>query len=344
MESIYARYPIPPAMKALELHSYDGSAALTLASRPTPRPGVGEVLVRMAAAPINPSDLMFLRGLYGVRRELPAVPGFEGSGLVVAAGKGVYARSLVGRRVACGATGGAGTWAEYMVTAATACIPLLPHISYMGGATLIVNPLSALAMLDIARRGGHRAIVHTAAASALGQMLARLSHTRGPLIIHIVRRAAQAEMLRDLGMAYVLNSSAPDFDDRLATCCAELGATLAFDAVAGEMTGRLARAMPPGSNVLVYGALSEDLCRVNPYDHVFRRQRIGGFWLTDWLARQSFLKLALLGFQAQTALLGDLSVRIQARLPLVRALDAITQYERHMTDGKVLLIPWVGGP
>jgi len=343
MHTTLAIVSIPPTMKALELRGYGGMNDLALASRPTPRPGRGEVLVRMAAAPINPSDLLFLRGRYGIRKTLPTIPGFEGSGLVVAAGEGVYARALLGRRVACAASSGDGTWAEYMVTRASACLPLLPHVSYMGGAMLIVNPLSAIALLDIARRGGHRAVVHTAAASALGRALVRLAQPRGPVLVNIVRRAEQVAILRDLGATYILDSSGPDFDRQLAETCAALHVTLAFDAIAGETTGRLLRAMPPGGRVLVYGALSEEACQIDPSEFIFRRQQAGGFWLSDWIARQSFLKIVLLGLRLQTSLFKAVDTVIQARIPLERAHEGLAQYEQQMSKGKVLLVPFVRG-
>ncbi len=117
---------IPTTMRALVLHTYQlGSyASLTLEERAVPQPGKGEVLVRVAAAPINPSDLASLQGLYGVPKPLPVVPGIEGCGTVVATGSGLIARRLLGKRVACAAGAGDGTWAEYVVAPALQCSPL----------------------------------------------------------------------------------------------------------------------------------------------------------------------------------------------------------------------------
>ena len=168
-------------MQALELHSYEGwRTGLRLVEKPVPRPGAGQVLVRMAAAPVNPADFAFMKGQYGVRKPLPTVPGLEGSGLVVAAGGGLAARFLVGRRVACVAPDHSdGTWAEYLVASPHRCMPLRRGVSLEQGATALVNPLSAWAMLDLARRGGHRTVVQTAAAGALGRMLLRLCRRFG---------------------------------------------------------------------------------------------------------------------------------------------------------------------
>ena len=168
---------IPATMRAIELRSFERTPeSLVVVEKPVPRAGKGQVLVKMAAAPINPSDLAFLRGLYGLKKSLPVVPGLEGSGVVVAAGGGLRARVLMGRRVACSAPpGGDGTWAEYMVTSAAVCFPLGKKVSLEQGAMSLVNPLTAWALMDLARRGGHRAVVQTAAASALGRMILRLA-------------------------------------------------------------------------------------------------------------------------------------------------------------------------
>ncbi len=117
---------------------------------PVPVPGPGEVLVRMEAAPINPSDIGFLNGGYG-GKTTPRIPGFEGSGTVVAAGPGILPRMLLGRRVACSAATAGGSWAEYLAARASLCVPLPAAMSFEQGATMLVNPLTALALMSIAR-------------------------------------------------------------------------------------------------------------------------------------------------------------------------------------------------
>jgi NADPH:quinone reductase len=129
---------IPDSMRAVQLRAYDGRPeSIAVVEMPVPRPGPGEVLVRVFASPINPSDLMFIRGLYGFKKPLPSVSGFEGSGTVVEAGAGMMPRFLKGRRVACtaadpGVTGG--LWAEYVVTSAQFCIPLRKDVDLEQGA------------------------------------------------------------------------------------------------------------------------------------------------------------------------------------------------------------------
>ncbi|MFZ1999575.1 MAG: alcohol dehydrogenase catalytic domain-containing protein, partial [Candidatus Sulfotelmatobacter sp.] len=151
---------IPATMRAVQLRAYDGNPeSVAVVEVPMPRPGPGQVLIRVAASPINPSDLMFIRGLYGFKKPLPATPGFEGSGTVVEAGSGMMPRFLKGRRVACTAADpniAGGMWAEYLVTSAQLCVPLSKHVDMEQGATMLVNPLTAWALMQAARLGRHR--------------------------------------------------------------------------------------------------------------------------------------------------------------------------------------------
>lgn len=331
---------IPPTMRAVVLKEYRGPHAVDVEERPTPRPGRGQVLVRVAASPINPSDLAFLDGMYGVKKRLPIVPGFEASGVVVAAGGGIWARALVGRRAACAASNqGDGAWAEYMATDALSCVPLLPHISTAQGSMLLVNPLTAWALVDIVRRSGGRALVQTAAASALGRMILRLAQRFDLEVIHIVRRREQAELLRSLGARHVLDSGEAGFDARLRDLSRELGARHAFDAVGGELTGRLLRAMPRGAKVTVYGGLAGAAVQIDPGSLIFRDQRADGFWLATWLGYQNPALLLRAAYDIQRLIGGDLRTPVRACLPLEDARRGLELYAGRMTEGKVLFVP-----
>jgi NADPH:quinone reductase-like Zn-dependent oxidoreductase len=167
---------IPRQMRGVVMSDYhaeltDAIDGLSVGELPVPMPGRGQVLVRIEAAPCNPSDLMLLLGKYGQLKTLSSVPGWEGAGTVVASGGGLLAGWLRGKRVACAVQADRhGTWAEYMVAQAMQCIPLKKDIRFEQGACLIINPLTAMGLLDTARRGGHAAAVHTAGASQLGRM------------------------------------------------------------------------------------------------------------------------------------------------------------------------------
>ena len=332
---------IPQTMKAVRVHAYDGKpGSVRVDEIPVPRPGPGEVLVKMAAAPVNPSDVMFTRGLYGFTKETPCIAGFEGSGEVVASGGGLYGSWLIGKRVTCGAPEDRdGAWAEYMVTSPTMCVPLPKGVNAEQGAMLLVNPLTAMALLDSAKRGGHRAAIHTAAASALGRMLVRMSERDHYPVIHVIRREEQEKLLRGMGAKHVINSSDEDFESRLRELARKLGATIAFDAVAGEMSGTLLSAMPRGSEVIVYGALSLGACRATPQQLIFESKSLRGFWLSEWFRRQGNMRMLFAMREAQRHIGVELASEVAERVPIEDAIGAIARYEESMTRGKVLLVP-----
>jgi NADPH:quinone reductase len=323
-------------MQAAQLDEYGGP--LTVRQLPIPAPGPGQVLVRMAASPINPSDLGCLRGGYR-DRPLPTVPGLEGSGKVVGAGPGLFARLLMGRRVACTASSNAGgTWAEYMVASAKLCLPLRKSISLEQGAVLMVNPLTALAFFDIVERGRHAALVNTAAASQLGQMIVRLGLERGVPVVNVVRRAEQAELLQALGAKYVLDSSAPDFSQKLRELTHQLKPTLILDAIAGKFTQQLIDAAPQGSLILLFSKLSQEPARVDPNTLWFDEVRIEGFHLSTWATKNNLLKVLGAASEVQNLASTDLRSKIRRRPPLASAQEALELYQRDMTAGKFLLV------
>ncbi|KQM13331.1 zinc-binding dehydrogenase [Novosphingobium sp. Leaf2] len=238
----------------------DGALTLSLEPVDVGDPGDDEIVVRVEAAPINPSDLGLLVGPADVGsaavdgnadrpalkmtvpqsrlasakgrigQSLPA--GNEGAGVVIAAGRNV--KDLEGKRV--GMIGG-GMYADYRKIAARDVMVLPEGASSADGAAMFVNPLTALGFVETAHREGHKAIVHTAAASNLGQMLQRICLADGIPLVNIVRSQQQADILRKIGAQYVVDSTAPDFREQLAKAIAETGATIAFDAIGGGTIG-----------------------------------------------------------------------------------------------------------
>ena len=328
---------LPKTMRALVLREESDRPVLT--EMPLPEPRRGEVLVRVAAAPINPNDFLFLRDQYEVKKPRPVVPGFEGSGVVVAAGAGWLGRLLVRRRVAFAAGDGDGTWAEYAVAPAMRCVPLRRRVDLDQGATLLTNPLTAWVLVARARRERHRAVVLTAAAGALGQMLCRLFPRQGLRVIAVVRKPAQVETLRAAGAAHVLDSSAADFDARLRALSAELGASLLLDAVGGETTGRVLGAMPNGSVARIYGMLSSEPCRLDPHDLVFHGKRVEGFTMYEWLETTSlFGQMRAVG-RVQGLIDDVLATRVQEKAPLDDHERALSLALESSSEGKVLFVP-----
>lgn len=344
MQSPMIDETLPLTMRALELRSYEeGLDGLALVEKPIPQPGSGQVLVRIEYAAVNPSDLNFIRGQYGERRDLPVVPGFEGSGVVVQAGRGLMARRMLGKRVAVATQEGDGTWQQYLVMPALRCIPLHRDVTAEQGASLFVNPLTAYALMDRARRERHAAIVQTAAASALGQMILRLGRRWSIPVVNIVRRPQQVDLLRGLGAEYVLDSSAERFDEELRHVCHDLRTTLAFDVVGGAMTGRLMSAMPSRSCVTVMGNLAGEPCGgLDPDDLVFNAKRVDSFWLTRWIDQQNVLRFLRTIGKVQNLLGAELQTPVRDRLPLDEAVAGLRAYQAHMSAGKILLTPQAG--
>jgi NADPH:quinone reductase len=338
---------VPRTMRAVVLAAYHENVmeaidSLRITERPVPELRDGQVLVRIEAAPCNPSDLLLLQGKYGSLKELPTVPGWEGAGRVVASGGGMIARWLQGKRVACALRDDRdGTWAEYFVANARDCIPLKRNVSFDEGASLIVNPFTAAGLLSTARKGGHRAAVQTAAASQLGRMLIMMAAEAQFPMINIVRRDAQVELLKSIGAQQILNSSHESFTSELKSLCKKLEATIAFDAIAGGMSGTLINSMPRGSAVYVYGALSEEPCAaIDPVEVVFNDKSLQGFYLGNWLRQQGVLgALRTANYVQKSIAAGRISTQTQRRLKLDEVVDGLRQYVQNMTGGKVLITP-----
>jgi NADPH2:quinone reductase len=329
---------IPQMMNAIQMDEPKGK--LIWRKIPVPHLQPGQVLIRMAAAPINPSDLGALLGKsYGDEHTYPFTPGVEGSGTVVEAGKGFMPRLLEGRRVACTAqTTAGGTWAEYMVTSAKSCIPLHKNISLEQGATMIVNPLTALAIFQIAKHGNHHAIVSTAAASSLGRMILCLGKRRQMPIIHVVRRQEQVEMVRNRGGEHILNSSEADFVEQLKKMADQLQATLFLDAVGDGMTQQLVEAAPFGSTILLYSNLSTHNSIIDPSITLVKNLHLDGWFLPNWINEKNLFQVIQLSQQVQSLMGSDLQTFVQQRFPLSATMQGVDQYVLNMSAGKILLV------
>lgn len=332
---------LPAQMQALALASYGPPPfQVGVETRPVPKPGKREVLIRVAASPVNPSDLHFLEGQYAFRKKLPAVPGLEGCGRVVAVGDGLLARRLAGKRVACAPAPQAdGTWAQYAVASATQCFRLPDRISDELGAMALVNPLAAIGLMERLKALKATSFVSTAAASALGQMLLRLGRKRGLDVINVVRRAEHVDLLRQRGATHVLSTADRDFQSQLEELCRRLNARAALDAIGGDMTARLLAALPLGGRVIVYGGLSGQPMTLPQSDVVFGNRSIEGFYVPTWLAAKSLPELVLLERRVPRLLDRELAAEVRARVTLEDAPQAIEDYRQAMTGGKILITP-----
>jgi NADPH:quinone reductase len=368
----------------LELRSLvtaEGTLELSLARVPRPVPAADEVVVRIEASPINPSDLGLLlagadvaaaeakgagaevkvtapiaaaalRGMAGrIGRSLPV--GNEGAGVVVSAGASAASQALLGRTVAM--LGGA-MYAQFRRLKAADCLALPEGVAPEAGASAFVNPLTALGMVETMRREGHKALVHTAAASNLGQMLNRLCQAEGVPLVNIVRSPAQAEILAGLGAKHIADTSQPSFLDDLVAALKATGATLAFDAIGGgKLAGQILNAMEAvasaaaqnysryGSTVhkqvYIYGGLDTGPTELTRGFGM--SWGIGGWLVSDFLGKVGPETVARLRARVAAEITTTFASQYTSTLSLADLLkpEIMVAYNRKATGEKYLINP-----
>lgn len=369
------------ALQLRSLVSDDNTLTLSLEEVEIPEPGPEEVIVQMEAAPLNPSDLALLIGpadiskaRYSGTAERPIVKapipehlmgmvkarlgeslavGNEGAGVVVASGNSDSAKALLGKRVAIV---GGDMYSQYRCVHTMMALPLEEGTSSAQGASCFVNPLTSLAMVETMRAEGHTALVHTAAASNLGQMLNRICINEGIDLVNIVRKEEQAAILRDIGAKYIVNSSSDNFYAELTEALVATGATLAFDATGGGelasdvlncMEAAAARSMGEynryGSDVYkqlyIYGGLDRS-------PTVLKRGfgfswGIGGFLLTPFLAKVGLEKSMEMRAKVAAELHTTFASHYSEEVSLAGALSkgALERYSQQKTGEKFLINP-----
>jgi NADPH:quinone reductase-like Zn-dependent oxidoreductase len=297
-----------------------------------------DVLIRMEAAPINPSDVAFIRGEYNVDKQVPAVPGFEGAGIVEDAGPN--AMYLIDKRVSCFVQGdNDGTWAEYFVTNADNCIVIKDELAIEQAACLSINPFTAYALFDIAKAKGCDSIVQNAASGQVAESVRVFAKMEGVKVINIVRKQEQVENLKSAGEEFVLNSAEEGFAKQFKELTHELNALIAFDAVGGETTGVLINNMPADSDIILYGGLSGiDISGIDSLEIIFGNKKLYGFDLNKWIAVKKKDEFQEVANEIQNMIIaGDLTTEIQSSFSLDDVVSAIRIYIKSMSAGKVLL-------
>ncbi len=309
----------------------------------------GEGADRVLRAPLAPGGLARMKGRLG--QDLPV--GNEGAGTVVAAGSDDYAQSLMGKRVA---VMGGGMYAGYRAVPAMTALPLPETASARDGASCFVNPLTALCFVETMRGEEHTAIVHTAAASNLGQMLNRICQADGVDIVNIVRKSEQVDILKDLGAKYIVNSSDEDFQMQLTDAIHETGATLGFDAIGGgDMASKILLAMEaaaartPGAysiygsvahkQVYLYGSLDFTPTVLNrAYGMAWG---VGGWLLPNFLAKAGMEMAVRLRKRVADELHTTFASHYTDEISLSEALDAniVRRYNAKKTGEKFLINP-----
>jgi NADPH2:quinone reductase len=362
----------------------EGRLELSLATIEVPDPGPDEVVVRIEASPINPSDLGLLFGPSDMRTakasgtpEEPAVTadipshllagvaarldqslpvGNEGAGVVVAAGDSEPAQALLGRTV--GVIGGA-MYSQYRTAKPGQCLAFAEGTEPAECASWFVNPLTALGMVGTMRMEGHTALVHTAAASNLGQMLNKLCIQDGVSLVNVVRRPEQEDLLRGIGAKHVVDSSAETFKADLVAALSETGATLAFDATGGgKLASQILACMEVAQNatakeynrygstthkqVYIYGGLDRSTTELNR--NFGMAWGIGGWLLTPFLQKIGFEEVEKLRQRVASEIKTTFASGYTKQVSLAEALqlDAIATYGRQATGEKYLVTPHKG--
>ncbi|KAL4467745.1 hypothetical protein ABPG74_013080 [Tetrahymena malaccensis] len=324
-------------MKCLQLEQI--GSPLVLKQINIPKPKQNEVLIKVQATPINPQDILMISGTtqQDSLKDLPFIPGFEASGIVVMSGGGDFADSLVNQRVAF--YGGSGTFAQYSVVSAYQCLTIENDVSFNQAASSFVNPLTVIGMLEVVKEAKIKAVVHSAAASAVGRMMVRYFKQNGVEVINIVRRSEQVEILKNEGATIILNQTSEDFLDQLKKITSELNATIFFDAIAGSFTGKVLSGMPNNSTAYVYGQLSGQDSSVSPNQLIFKNQSVKGFLLPAWFSSiEQELQLSFLQ-KLKKLIKSDLRTEIASEQSLEQGKKAIEQYLNNMSSGKILLKP-----
>lgn len=325
-------------MRAVRMSAFGEPAdVLTMEELPTPTPGPGQVLVRLRARPINPSDLFVIRGLYGTLPQLPATPGLEGAGVIEALGQGVEQFS-VGQQVV--PLGMGGTWQEYVLADPRTLLPLPPGLSDAQAAMIFVNPTTAWLLLhDELRVEPGAWVLQNAANSAVGRFVIQLSRRYGFRTINVVRRRDVVDELLAAGADHVISEADEDVVERVQAITEGKGVRYAIDSVAGESGSRLLQALAPGGTMSVFGAISGQPLSVDPANLLFRGITVRGWWLAYWLRKASAEQRAEL-FDTVIGLIADgtLSAPVAAEYDLADALDAVAAAEGSERNGKILLV------
>jgi NADPH2:quinone reductase len=303
-----------------------------------PTPDSGQVLIRVEKCAINPADLSTLKGTYGLKEGTQSGPsqlGMEGCGTVVSSGGGLLAWRLVGKRVAfisksCG-------WAQYAVVNATQCIDI-ENTPWENATSVFVNPMTVMGFIEMAQSAGQSAIVHTAAASALGKMLIRYGKRVGIEIICVVRKEEAEQTCRNLGAKYVFNSNDSEFLTKLREACQKTKCKMAFDAVAGSLTGTILNALVDGGEVYVYGGLSEQpISQISPRDLIFKNKAVKGFWMSEYVKSKYKLGLLQWTWTIVPLLTSDFASDVIGEVKLEEIHQGILKYAKNMSSGKIIV-------
>ena len=314
-----------------------------LAQRDVPSPGPGEVLVRMLASPVNPSDTMFIEGKYGVQPQLPQVPGFEGVGVVEGSGGGLRGRFFQGKRVAVLNKSG-GNWADCAAVPAAQVIPVSARLTTEQAATFFVNPATAWIMTrEVLSVPAGSWLLQTAAGSSLGKMIIRLGNALGFRTLNIVRSERHVDLLKTLGADEVVvfdpaRHEEGEFQGAVQRIVGDGKVKYAIDCVGGMTGSAIVRSLSPGGRLLVFGTLDDAPLQFSSRTLMANGTTVEGFWLGNFMAQKSLpFKLRLVRKLTKLVLNGTLESDIAGSFSLADYSQALDLAYDRGSEGKTLL-------
>lgn len=311
---------------------------LTVKEVPMPEPKAGEVRIKVKAAPVNPSDVVFVQGVYGIQPQFPDSPaGFEGAGEVDVIGTGIGDGLKIarGQRVAFS---GLGSWSEYVVVPVTSIMPIPDNLSFEEGAQFFVNPFTVVTLLNEANLKKGDWLLLTAAFSSLNKMVIQLAASRGIKVFGTVRREEQVQPLLDLGAKAVINTEKDSLAKRVNSLTEGKGVQACFESVGGEIGTQALASLGKNGLMLIYGLMSGEDAHLNYGQTIFRTPTVRGFWLSRWMNEASLSAKAKVAKEVYDLMKKrTFQVNVGKTFPLPQAAEAVVHSTQAGRDGKTII-------
>nr|WKN36564.1 zinc-dependent alcohol dehydrogenase family protein [Tunicatimonas sp. TK19036] len=311
---------------------------LTVKEVPVPEPKAGEVRIKVKATPVNPSDVVFIQGQYGIQPQFPDSPvGFEGAGEVDVIGTGIGPDLKIaqGQRVAFS---GLGAWSEYIVVPATSIMPIPDNLSFEEGAQFFVNPFTVVTLLNEANLQKGDWLLLTAAFSSLNKMVIQRASSLGIRVIGTVRRQEQVHPLLELGAEAVVNTEKDSLVERVKSLTEGKGVQACFESVGGEIGTQALASLGKNGLMLIYGLMSGEDAHLNYGQTIFRTPTVKGFWLSRWMNEASITTRAKVAKQVYDLMKNRaMQVDVGNTFPLAKVVEAVSHSIQSGREGKTII-------
>ena len=310
------------------------SEVLKVVDAPIPEPKKGEIRVKVIATNVNPSDVMFIHGFYGLQPKLPSCAGFEGVGTIDAVGEGLEFPK--GMRVSF--TNIEGTWTEYAIVPANAIIPIPEAMPDQVAAQLFINPFTAFALLHESQLQEGDFLLLTAGGSTFAQLVIQIAAKRGIKTICSVRRNDQIEQLKTLGAFAVINTKEEKLHKKVLELTNGKGIPCCMDAVGGELADEILKCLSYNGKVLAYGMLSLQESVISNGLMIFKNLTVKGFWLSSWLGNAEKSEREMIAKNVVTMLTsGQLKLNVEATYSIDEVVKAVNHSNSEGRKGKILI-------